>query len=79
MHRNAPAHPEGRLRLCQRIVGGWPVAHTAETMGISGPRLCVVARYQEEGVAGLLQRVRNGELDRGLTTSGVPSSLPSRW
>ena len=57
MHRNAPLTPEGRLRLCQRIEGGWPVAHAAESMGISRDRAYVWwRRYQAEGVAGLEDR-----------------------
>ena len=57
MHRNAPLTPEGRLRLCERIEGGWPVAHAAESMGISRDRAYVWwRRYQEEGVAGLEDR-----------------------
>jgi leucine-zipper of insertion element IS481 len=57
MHRNAPLMPEGRLRLCHRIEGGWPVAHAAESMGISRDRAYVWwRRYQEEGVAGLEDR-----------------------
>jgi hypothetical protein len=35
MHRNARLTPAGRLLLCQRIEAGWPVAHAAESMGIS--------------------------------------------
>src|SRR5271169_3769843 len=57
MHRNAPLTPEGRLRLCERIQGGWPVAHAAESMGISRDRAYVWwRRYQEEGVDGLVDR-----------------------
>lgn len=57
MHRNAPLTPEGRLRLCQRIEAGWPVAHAAETMGISRDRAYVWwRRYQAEGVPGLQDR-----------------------
>jgi transposase InsO family protein len=57
MHRNAPLTPEGRLRLCQRIEGGWAVAHAAASMGISRDRAHVWwRRYQEEGVAGLQDR-----------------------
>ena len=57
MHRNAPLTPEGRLRLCQRIETGWPVAHAAESMGISRDRAYVWwRRYQEEGVDGLVDR-----------------------
>jgi transposase InsO family protein len=57
MHRNAPLTPEGRLRLCERIEGGWPVAHAAAAMGISRDRAYVWwRRYQEEGVAGLEDR-----------------------
>jgi transposase-like protein len=35
MHGNAPLTPQGRLRLCQRIEDGWPVALAAEAMNIS--------------------------------------------
>lgn len=57
MHRNAPLTPEGRLRLCRRIEAGWPVAHAADSMGISRDRAYVWwGRYQAEGAAGLLDR-----------------------
>jgi transposase InsO family protein len=57
MHRNAPLTPEGRLRLCHRIEGGWAVAHAASSMGISRDRAYVWwRRYREEGVAGLQDR-----------------------
>ena len=57
MHRNAPLTPEGRLRLCQRIEAGWPVAHAAASMGISRDRAYVWwRRYLEEGIAGLEDR-----------------------
>jgi len=57
VHRNAPLTPEGRLRLCQRIEAGWPVAHAAETMGISRDRAYVWwRRYQADGAAGLEDR-----------------------
>ena len=49
MHRNAPLTPEGRLRLCERIEAGWPVAHAAACMGISRDRAYVWwRRYREE-------------------------------
>ncbi len=54
MHRNARLTPAGRLLLCERIEGGWPVAHAAESMGISRDRAYVWwRRYQAEGMAGL--------------------------
>ena len=57
MHRNARLTPAGRLLLCQRIDAGWPVAHAAESMGISRDRAYVWwRRYQAEGVAGLEDR-----------------------
>ena len=57
VHRNAPLTPEGRLRLCQRIEAGWPVAHAAASMGISRDRAYVWwRRYQAEGLAGLEDR-----------------------
>ena len=57
MHRNAPLTPEGRLRLCQRILDGWTVAAAAESMNIS--RQCAHkwwGRYQAQGVAALEDR-----------------------
>ncbi len=57
MHRNARLTPQGRLLLCQRIEGGWPVAHAAAAMGISRDRAYVWwRRYQEEGLSGLEDR-----------------------
>jgi transposase InsO family protein len=57
MHRNAPLTPEGRLRLCQRIEDGWPVAHVAEQLGISRPTAYKWwRRYQAEGAGGLVDR-----------------------
>jgi transposase InsO family protein len=43
--------------LCHRIEAGWPVAHVAESMGISRDRAYVWwRRYQAEGPAGLKDR-----------------------
>jgi transposase InsO family protein len=57
MHRNARLTPAGRLLLCQRIEGGWPVAHAAASMGISRDRAYVWwRRYQAEGRSGLEDR-----------------------
>src|SRR2546425_13288064 len=57
MHRNARLTPAGRLLLCERIEAGWPVAHAAESMGISRDRAYVWwHRYEAEGVAGLEDR-----------------------
>jgi len=57
VHRNARLTPAGRLLLCERIEAGWPVAHAAESMGISRDRAYVWwHRYQGEGVAGLEDR-----------------------
>jgi transposase InsO family protein len=57
MHRNAPLTPEGRLRLCQRVEAGWPVAHAAAAMGISRPTAYKWwRRYCSDGVAGLVDR-----------------------
>jgi transposase InsO family protein len=57
VHRNAPLTPEGRLRLCERIAQGWPVAHAAASMGISRDRAYVWwRRFQAEGIAGLEDR-----------------------
>ena len=53
MHRNAPLTPEGRLRLCERIAAGWPVAHAAASMGISrDPRTCGGAGSKLKGSQG---------------------------
>lgn len=55
MHRNAPLTPEGRLRLCQRVDAGRPVAHVAAEAGIS--RRCLAkwyARWRAHGEDGLL-------------------------
>ncbi|MFJ1847112.1 IS481 family transposase [Streptomyces sp. NPDC088146] len=54
-HRNAPLTPEGRLRLCQRVDAGRPIAHVAAEAGIS--RRCLAkwyARWQAHGEDGLL-------------------------
>ena len=57
MHRNARLTPAGRLLLCQRIEAGWPVAHPADSMGISRDRAYVWwRRYHDEGVCGLEDR-----------------------
>jgi transposase InsO family protein len=57
MHRNAPLTPEGRLRLCRRIEDGWTVASAAECMHISRQTAHKWwRRYQEAGVAGLVDR-----------------------
>ena len=57
MHRNARLTPAGRLLLCRRIEAGWPVAHAAESMGISRDRAYVWwRRYQAEGAPGLEDR-----------------------
>jgi hypothetical protein len=41
VRRNAPLTPEGRVRLCQHIEAGWPVAHAAGSTGISRDRAYV--------------------------------------
>ena len=64
MHRNAPLAPEGRLRLCERIEGGWPVAHAAASMGISRDRAYVALPRQAIGGPPLIRAV-----DRGLGRS----------
>jgi transposase-like protein len=52
MHRNAPLTPEGRLRLCNLIEDGWPVAAAAESMRISRQTAHKWwRRYQDAGVA----------------------------
>ena len=58
MHANARLTPHGRLLLVQRVrFEGRPKAHVAAELGVS--RQCAhrwVARYDEEGLAGLLER-----------------------
>ena len=57
MHRNAPLTPEGRLRLCNMVEDGWPVAAAAESMRISRQTAHKWwRRYQDAGVAGLEDR-----------------------
>jgi transposase InsO family protein len=57
MHGNAPLTPQGRLRLCQRIEDGWPVAVAAEAMNISRQTAYKWwRRYQAEGIEGLRDR-----------------------
>ena len=57
VHRNAPLTPEGRLRLCLLIDGGWTVASAAESMRISRQTAHKWwRRYQEAGQAGLEDR-----------------------
>jgi transposase-like protein len=57
MHRNAPLTPEGRLRLCNMIEDGWPVAAAAESMRISRQTAHKWwRRYQDAGIAGLEDR-----------------------
>jgi len=56
-HANARTTPIGRLLIVERAAAGWPLAHIAAAMGIS--RKCVrtwVTRYQDEGMAGLVDR-----------------------
>lgn len=71
MHANAPLTPEGRLRLCQRIQDGWPVAVAAESMNIS--RQCAHKwwrRYCDEGIDGLR--------DRSSRPHSCPHQTPAR-
>lgn len=57
-HRNARLNVRGRQLLVERVCGqGWAVAHAAKAQGVS--RQCAhrwVARFREEGQAGLLDR-----------------------
>lgn len=56
-HRNAPLTPTGRLRMCQRIEAGFPVAHVAEHFNVSRPTAYKWwRRYQVDGEAGLNDR-----------------------
>jgi transposase InsO family protein len=71
LHANAPLTPEGRLRLCQRIAGGWSIAATAESMNVSRQTAhkwwC---RYLAEGVEGLV--------DRSSRPRSCPHQTPAR-
>ena len=72
MHRNAPLTPEGRLRLCRRIEGGWTVAAAAESMNVS--RQCAHkwwGRYRAEGSAGLVDRSSRPWCSPGRTPARV--------
>ncbi|WP_156752133.1 IS481 family transposase [Mycobacterium sp. ACS1612] len=56
-HRNARTTYQGRLLIVARFQDGWRKAHIAAAMGIS--RRCVhkwIARFEFEGVAGLMDR-----------------------
>lgn len=78
MHRNAPLTPEGRLRLCERIEAGWPVAHAAESMGVSRDRAYVWwRRYQAEGVAGLEDRSSRPHRSPGRTKPAMERRIVS--
>ena len=75
MHRNAPLTPEGRLRLCNLIEDGWPVAAAAESMRISRQTAHKWwRRYQEAGRAGLEDRSSRPRRSPGQT----PPSLERR-
>lgn len=57
MHANSRLTPRGRQLLCERIVGGTPVAHVAEQMGVSrSTAYRWWHRYQSDGLAGLEDR-----------------------
>lgn len=57
MHRNAPLTPEGRLRLCHRIAGGWSITAAAESMNISRQTASKWwGRYRRQGRTGLGDR-----------------------
>jgi len=67
VHANARLTPEGRQILVERIASGRPPAHVAAEMGVS--RTTAYRwwrRYQDEGVAGLVDR------------SSQPGSCPHR-
>ncbi len=61
MHCNAPLTPEGRLRLCNLIEDGWPVAAAAaESMRISRQTAHKWwRRYQDAGIATSLRTRRS--------------------
>ena len=68
LHRNAKTCPNSRLLLCRRVLEhGWTVREAADAVGISERRAYVyLARYREEGEAGLLDR------------PAAPQSIPRR-
>jgi transposase InsO family protein len=71
VHRNAPLTPEGRLRLCRRIEGGWTVAAAAESMNMSRQTAHKWwRRYQDGGVLGLN--------DRSSRPHRCPTKTPAR-
>jgi transposase InsO family protein len=57
VHANARLTPAGRLILVQRIAAGRPAAHVAAEMGVSRTTAYRwVARFRDEGLAGLVDR-----------------------
>lgn len=57
VHPRAALTVTGRLLLCERVLGGRPVAHVAAEMGVSRPTAYKwVHRFELEGIAGLADR-----------------------
>ena len=84
MHRNARLTPQGRLLLCQRIEGGWPVAHATAAMGISRDRAYVWwHRYQEEGLSRprgpLVSTASLSDEDQGIDRAASGDASPEAW
>ena len=71
MHRNAPLTPEGRLRLCRLIEGGWTVAAAAESMRISRQTAHKWWRRYQVGGTIALQ-------DRSSRPRRTPTKTPAR-
>ena len=71
-HANARTTFHGRKLIVERWLAGWRQAHIAAAMGIS--RKCVrtwIARFQAEGVAGLIDRSSRPHTSPRRTAAGV--------
>lgn len=72
VHRNARLAVAGRMILVQRVLSGRPVAHVAKELGVS--RTCAhrwIARFREQGAAGLLDRSSRPRRSPGATSIEV--------
>jgi len=76
VHRNARLAPAGRLILVRRVLSGRPVAHVAKELGVS--RQCAhrwLARYREQGRAGLLDRSSRPRRSPTATAAAIVEQL----
>jgi len=76
VHVKARLAPAGRFILVQRILSGRPVSHVAKEMGVS--RQCAhrwVARFQQHGSAGLVDRSSRHRSHPATTTPAVVAQL----